>query len=97
MNRVDIELNAISVVNDGRFSFFHTQLRTEFFSVAAANLIQTDSKAPSGARLFEFSLGKSWCRRRDSNPHVLLGTQDFKSCASAISPLRQPVLFCLGA
>ena len=34
--------------------------------------------------------GLTWCRRRDSNPHVLLRTQDFKSCASAISPLRPP-------
>jgi hypothetical protein len=39
-------------------------------------------------RLCSTTYGK-WCRRRDSNPHVLLRTQDFKSCASAISPLRQ--------
>src|SRR6266404_4658676 len=33
----------------------------------------------------------SWCRWWDSNPHVCLRTQDFKSCASAISPHRQPL------
>src|SRR5262245_31630032 len=32
---------------------------------------------------------KYWCRWRDSNPHDVLRSQDFKSCASAISPHRQ--------
>ena len=32
----------------------------------------------------------SWCRWSDSNRHDFLGSQDFKSCASAISPHRQP-------
>src|ERR1035441_3337050 len=31
-----------------------------------------------------------WCRWWDSNPHAFLVAQDFKSCASAISPHRQP-------
>ena len=26
---------------------------------------------------------ENWCRGRESNPHVLFRTQDFKSCASA--------------
>ena len=30
----------------------------------------------------------SWCRRRDSNPHVPFGTAGFKPAASAIPPLR---------
>ena len=30
----------------------------------------------------------AWCRWSGSNRHVLLRTQDFKSCASAISPHR---------
>ena len=30
-----------------------------------------------------------WCRWRDLNPHDFLWSQDFKSCASAISPHRQ--------
>src|SRR5258708_5557299 len=29
-----------------------------------------------------------WCRWWDSNPHDVLRSQDFKSCASAISPHR---------
>ena len=29
-----------------------------------------------------------WCRWWDSNPHDFLWSQDFKSCASAISPHR---------
>ncbi len=33
----------------------------------------------------------SWCRWSDSNRHNFLGFQDFKSCASAISPHRHPV------
>ena len=31
----------------------------------------------------------NWCRWWDSNPHDFLGSQDFKSCASAISPHRR--------
>ena len=31
----------------------------------------------------------NWCRWWDSNPHDCLRSQDFKSCASAISPHRQ--------
>ena len=40
------------------------------------------------------TIGKllSWCRWWDSNPHDVLRSQDFKSCASAISPHRQPLL-----
>ena|ERR1035437_1639084 len=34
---------------------------------------------------------RHWCRWWDSNPHAFLGAQDFKSCASAISPHRQPL------
>src|SRR4051794_8040613 len=34
-----------------------------------------------------------WCRWWDSNPHVCLRTQDFKSCASAISPHRQRFVY----
>ncbi len=30
-----------------------------------------------------------WCRWSDSNRHDFLRSQDFKSCASAISPHRQ--------
>ena len=30
----------------------------------------------------------SWCRRRDSNPHVPCGTAGFKPAASAVPPLR---------
>ena len=30
----------------------------------------------------------NWCRWWDSNPHDFLRSQDFKSCASAISPHR---------
>ena len=33
--------------------------------------------------------GEEWCRWWDSNPHAFLWAQDFKSCASAISPHRQ--------
>src|SRR6185369_5458575 len=32
---------------------------------------------------------RDWCRWWDLNPHGLLRPQDFKSCASAISPHRQ--------
>ena len=32
---------------------------------------------------------RTWCRWWDSNPHDFLRSQDFKSCASAISPHRQ--------
>src|SRR5438477_886807 len=35
------------------------------------------------------SNSKCWCRWRDLNPHDFLWSQDFKSCASAISPHRQ--------
>ena len=38
----------------------------------------------TGARLST----KSWCRRRDSNPHAPEGAAEFKSAASAISPHR---------
>ncbi len=40
-----------------------------------------------------FAAGGGWCRWSDSNRHDVLLSQDFKSCASAISPHRQP-LFC---
>jgi hypothetical protein len=33
-----------------------------------------------------------WCRWRDSNPHDVLPSRDFKSRASAISPHRLPAL-----
>ena len=35
-----------------------------------------------------------WCRQRDSNPHDFLRSQDFKSCASAISPCRHLLTCC---
>ena len=40
-----------------------------------------------GSRLQKRSINKggNWCRGRESNPHAPLGTQDFKSCASASS------------
>ena len=34
--------------------------------------------------------GWEWCRWSDSNRHDFLRSQDFKSCASAISPHRHP-------
>ena len=33
-----------------------------------------------------------WCRWWDLNPHGFLRPQDFKSCASAISPHRHPLI-----
>jgi hypothetical protein len=38
----------------------------------------------------KFPFAREWCRWSDSNRHDFLGSQDFKSCASAISPHRQP-------
>ena len=34
-----------------------------------------------------------WCRWSDSNRHDFLRSQDFKSCASAISPHRLPFIY----
>ncbi len=36
----------------------------------------------------ENTTNQQWCRWWDSNPHDFLWSQDFKSCASAISPHR---------
>ena len=41
----------------------------------------------------DFGAHSKWCRWRDSNPHDVLRSQDFKSCASAISPHRQPLFY----
>src|SRR5437879_3236491 len=41
----------------------------------------------------EEKLDDFWCRWRDLNPHDFLRSQDFKSCASAISPHRHLFIY----